>query len=121
MPLALILGNLLANVDRAVGVTFVDDAGEAIETASSEVDVEEMRAVGALAEIHLRKLRSSFASDEDATVGALLIEGEKLDLVAQPVGSGYVLALTLRTPALAAPASAALKRAALEIEREILS
>ena len=121
MPLAYILGNLLADVDGAVGVTFIDDGGEAIETASSELDVEEMRAVGALAEIHLRKLRSSLASDENAAVGALLIEGEKLDLLAQPVGSGYVLVLALRAPALAAPASTALERAGLEIEREVLS
>ena len=121
MRLDHILGNLLADVDRAVGVTLIDDAGEAIETVSAELDAEEMRAVGALAEIHLRKLRSSLTSDEDTTVGALLIEGENLDLLAQPVGSGYVLALALRTPALTTPAATALERAGLEIERAILS
>ena len=47
MPIAYILGNLLAEVGDAAGVVFLDEVGEAIETASLDLSLEEMRTMGA--------------------------------------------------------------------------
>jgi hypothetical protein len=54
MPIAYILGNLLAEVGDAAGVVFLDEVGEAIEIASSDLSLDEMRTTGAITEIHFR-------------------------------------------------------------------
>jgi hypothetical protein len=63
MPIAYILGNLLAEVGDAAGVVFLDEVGEAIEIASSDLSLDEMRTTGAITEIHFRRLREVVAPD----------------------------------------------------------
>ncbi len=79
MPIAYILGNLLGEVGDAAGVVFLDEVGEAIETASSQLSLDEMRTTGAIAEVQFRRLREVVAPDR-LSGGILHIEGEGTNL-----------------------------------------
>ena len=141
MPIAYILGNLLAEVREAAGVVFLDEVGEAIETASSDLSLDEMRTTGAIAEIQLRRLREIVAPDVSLGVpdvasgvpdvpsgvpdvpsgGVLHVEGEGMHLHAVRLKDGFVVVLLQRLPSLSSTARLALQRAGRELEREILT
>ena len=134
MPIAYILGNLLAEVGEAAGVVFLDEVGEAIETASSDVSLDEMRTMGAIAEIHFRRLGDVVALDalsggpdllsggpDVLSGGVLHIEGEGMHLHAVRLKDGFVVVLLQRLPSLSSIARLALQRAGQALEREILT
>ena len=127
MPIAYILGNLLAEVREAAGVVFLDEVGEAIETASSDLSLNEMRTTGAIAEIQLRRLREIVAPDvpsggPDVPSGDVLhVEGEGMHLHAVRLKDGFVVVLLQRLPSLSSTARLALQRAGRDLEREILT
>ena len=120
MPIAYILGNLLAEVGDAAGVVFLDEVGEAIETASSDLSLEEMRTMGAITEIHFRRLRAVVAPDLESG-GVLHIEGEGMHVHAVRLKDGFLVVLLQRLPALSGVARLALERAGRALEREILT
>ena len=120
MPIAYILGNLLAEVGDAAGVVFVDEVGEAIEIASSDLSLDEMRTTGAITEIHFRRLREVVAPDAPSG-GLLHIEGEGMHLHAVRLKDGFLVVLLQRQPSLSGVARLALERAGRALEREILT
>ena len=120
MPIAYILGNLLADVTDAAGVVFLDDAGEAIETASSRLSPDEMREIGALVEIQLRRLQKVLEGDSDAR-GLLHIEGQRMNLHALRIKDCYLLVLIQRQPAISGLGRRALRQAGRALEHEILT
>ena len=127
MPIAYILGNLLGEVRDAAGVVFLDEVGEAIETASSDLSLDEMRTTGAIAEIHFRRLREVVAPEVESggpdllSGGILHIEGEGMHLHAVRLKDGFLVVLLQRLPSLSGVARRALQRAGQELEREILT
>ena len=120
MPIAYILGNLLAEVKNAAGVAFLDDAGEAIETASTDLSPDEMRAAGAIAEIQLRRLTQVIDPETDAG-GFLHVEGERMHLHALRLKDGYLIILVQRQPAISTLARSAIETAGRALEQEILT
>ena len=119
MSITNILGKLLAEVDGALGVTFLDASGETIESAGSELSVEEMRTVGALVEIHMRQV-GDVATEIGGETHLLHIEGEERHLLARRLQGGFLVVLVQRAPALAVSARRGLAGAAAQLEREIL-
>ena len=102
MPFQYILGNLLADLDGAVGALFFDEAGETIDLASSELAPDELRVLGAYLGISLRQLRRALG---DVGVGGprlLHVERSGLHVHAITFPEGYTLAVVQRPPGLAA-------------------
>ena len=121
MPFQYILGNLLADLDGAVGALFFDEAGETIDLASSELAPDELRVLGAYLGISLRQLRRALG---DVGVGGprlLHVERSGLHVHAITFPEGYTLAVVQRPPGLAARTRRGLEAAAAQITREVFS
>jgi hypothetical protein len=119
MPFQYVLANLLADHPDAVGVLFLDGTGETVDFACSEESPYEMQLLGAYLGIHLRQVGSIVASAELGTLRWFHIERERRHLHVAVLPDGYYLVLVQRHPAQIAIARENLRRAAIELAREV--
>lgn len=121
MPFQYILANLLANVEGAVGVLFLDDSGETVDLSCSEYTPYQMRVLGAYLGIYMRQLEKILEGNRLGVPRSIHIEKEALHVYAAPLPDGYYLVLVQRQPAIVAAAQRALETAAYELERHLFA
>ena len=119
MPYEYILANLLAENEKAVGVLFLDDAGETVDLSCVELSPNEMRLLGAYVGIYLRQLQRFLEADEFGEVRYLHIENHGLHIYALPLSDGYFIVLAQRTPSITGTAVRSLERAGVQLMREL--
>ncbi len=118
MSIDSILDRLLAEAGGALAAGLVDDSGEVIETASSGLEGELMRTVGALAQIQLRQLAELVTGGRSEN-GSMLVECEAMNVSARRLRGGFVLVVVSRDTALAAKGGIALRRAGDALAQEL--
>ncbi|MFP3940716.1 MAG: hypothetical protein ACLF0P_10445 [Thermoanaerobaculia bacterium] len=121
MPFQYILANLLANVEGAVGVLFLDDSGETVDLSCSEYTPYQMRVLGAYLGIYMRQLEKILEGNRLGAPRSIHIEKDALHVYAAPLPDGYYLVLVQRQPAVAAAAQRALETAADELEEHLFA
>ena len=119
MPYQYILANLLAQNEGAVGVLFLDDAGETIDVACSEFSPFQMRVVGAYVGIYLRQAHQFLGELGQGAPRWMHIEKEALHVYARPLPDGYYVVLVQRSPALSGRAKRTLDEACEQLGREL--
>ena len=120
MPIGFILADLLARCEQAIGVAFLDESGEAIETVCSDIQPDAVRMAGVLAQIHLRRLALIVASSGERA-GLFHVEGEQRHIHALELKDDYLLLVIQRSPASVGHTQRSLRSAGEQLEREILS
>lgn len=121
MPYQYILANLLARVDGAVGVLFLDDSGETVDLSCSEYTPYQMRVLGAYLGIYMRQLEKVLEGNRLGEPQRIHVQKDALHIYAQPLPEGYYLVLVQRQPALVAAAERALESAAHELEHHLFA
>lgn len=115
------LANLLADADGALAVMFVDETGETVDLACSELTPYDMRIVGAYVGIYLRQFEGVLERVQLSRPKLIQIEKKDFNIFAVPLPDGYFLVLVQRRPAVVALARRALERAREEMTRETFS
>lgn len=121
MPFQYILANLLANSPGAVGVLFLDESGETVDLACSEISPYQMRVIGAYLGIYLRQVEQLAVRAEIGKPQWLHIEKETLNFYAMPLPDGYYAVLVQRQPAVVALAQRNLAEACELLRRELFA
>jgi len=119
MPFQYVLANLLADHPDAVGVLFLDDAGETVDFACTETNPYEMQLLGAYLGIYLRQVSGIVAAADMGEIRWCHIERKNRHLHVTVLPDGYYLVLVQRHPGQVAIARESLRRAAVELEREV--
>jgi hypothetical protein len=119
MPFQYVLANLLADHHDAVGVLFLDDAGETVDFACAEESPYEMQLLGAYLGIYLRQIGNVVESARLGAIRWFHIDRQHRHLHVAVLPEGYYLVLVQRHPAQVAIARERLRRAALELAREV--
>lgn len=114
-----ILGNLLANNDRAVGVLFLDSTGETVDYACSAFTPYQIRVMGAYLGITLRQLDRFLSGNAMGSPWLVHIERQAAHIYAISLPDGYCLALVQHQPGLVAQARQSLVDAADQLRREL--
>lgn len=128
MPFRYILPALLAEVDDAAAVLFLDADGEMIESAVREpgrasttmTRPMDIPMIGAYLGIHLRRTAAVTAGLRLGGPRLVRIGLERLEILAGTLADGYCLALVRWTGPGAGRATRRLLRAAADLERELL-
>lgn len=115
MDFEYILANLMAEVDDAVGVLFLDDSGETVDLASTEESLYQMRVLGAYLGIYMRQIERIAEACSLGDLHLIQIEKGGLHIYAVTLPDDYYLVLVQRRPALVALARRRLERAAVEL------
>lgn len=121
MPYQYILANLLANVDGAVGVLFLDDSGETVDLSCSEYTPYQMRVLGAYLGIYMRQIHKVLEGNRLGEPRMIHVQKDTLHIYAAPLPEGYYLVLVQRQPAVVASAERALESAAKELEQHLFA
>ena len=119
MPLHYILANLVANNDGAIGALFIDDTGETVDLACTDIPPHELRVAGAYLGIYLRNLGRMLVDSELGPPQVMHIHRGGIHIHVMVLPEGYCLALLQRPPALVGQARKTLSAAAEEVRREI--
>ena len=119
MPFQYVLANLLADHPDAVGVLFIDDTGETVDFACSDGSPFEMQLLGAYLGIYLRQVESIVTGADLGSIRWLHVERRKRHLHVTVLPDGYYLVLVQRHPAQVGSARESLRRAAIELAREV--
>lgn len=119
MPLHYILANLLANNPGAVGALFLDDTGETVDLACTDLSPHEVKVAGAYLGIYLRNMGRLLSEGDLGEPQVLHIEKDGLHIQAMALPEGYCLALLLRPPVLAGQARKTLEAAVASVRQEI--
>lgn len=120
MPYQYILANLLAEVDEALGVVFVDEEGETIDVAARNADVD-LRVTGAYLGIYAQRVVSLAEQLDLGRPSVLYIERQGMTLVACILSGGYSLAIVQDGSHGVGRSSRSLLEAASDLEREVLA
>ena len=118
MPFQYILANLLASSTGAVGALLLDDTGETVDMACSELPPFDVKLIGAYLGIYLRSATQILSGTRMGTLRVLHIERDRLHLQIATLPEGYFLALVQRSPAPVAAARGRLLRAAEKLTAE---
>jgi hypothetical protein len=121
MPYQYILANLLAQVEGAVGVLFLDDSGETVDLSCSEHTPYQMRVLGAYLGIYMRQLEKVLEGNRMGGPRMIHVHKDALHIFAHALPEGYYLVLVQRQPAVVATAQRALAGAARELERSLFA
>ena len=119
MPFQYILANLLAEIDDAVGVLFLDDSGETVDLASADFKPYDLRVLGAYLGIYMRQVDRVMDSASLGNPRMIQIERDGLHIYAAALPDGYYLVLVQRSPSVSALARRGLARAAVELENHL--
>lgn len=121
MPFEYVLRDLLARTDQGVGALFLDESGEAVDVACSDLTPTQLRIIGAYLGIYLRQLRRLAELTEVGETQLLHVAQDELSIFAVPLPEDYCLALIQRRPALVAPALRSLEEAREMISAQLFS
>lgn len=121
MPFQTVLSKLLDDAEESIAVLFLDENGEAVDVACSEMNPNDMKIVGAYMSIYLRQVDRVLQTDRFGETGLLHIESPNLHIYARPLPEGYFLVLVQRSPALVGKAKLGLGIAAESLSQEIFS
>ena len=121
MPFQYVLADLLASTDGAIGALLLDDTGETVDLACSELSPGDVQLMGAYLGIYLRDAGRIVQGSSLGSPKLLHIERERLQVQLATLSDGYFLALVQRRPAPVAPARSQLLRAAEQLEAEVFS
>ncbi len=119
MPFQYVLANLLADHPDAVGVLFLDDTGETVDFACAEQSPYEMQLLGAYLGIYLRMVGRIAADADLGRIRWIHVERKNRHLHVTVLPDGYYLVLVQKQPARVATARESLRRAALQLTREV--
>ena len=119
MPFQYVLANLLADHPDAVGVLFLDDTGETVDFACADGSPYEMQLLGAYLGIYLRQVESIVTGADLGSIRWFHVERRKRHLHVTVLPDGYYLVLVQRHPAQVGSARESLRRAAIELAREV--
>ncbi len=114
-----ILGNLLANNERAAGALFLDGAGEAVDYACAAFTPYDMRVLGAYLGIYLRQLERFLSGNDMGSPRLVHIEKKAAHIYAIPLPDGYCVALVQHQPGLVGHARQSLVDAAEQLRSEL--
>ncbi len=121
MPIHYILGNLLAANDGALSVLFLDEMGETIDSACTELSPYQMQVLGAYLGIYLRQMEKLLSEHGLGDPRMLHIEKDALHIHVVALPDGYHLALVQRPPAAVAQARRSLGEAVEQLRQEFFS
>ena len=121
MPFQYVLANLLADHPEAIGVLFLDDAGETVDFACVDDSPYEIQLLGAYLGIYLRQIGQIVENAKLGPVRNLYIERRDRHFHVAVLPDGYCLALVQRQPALVASSRERLNRAAQDIARAVFN
>lgn len=119
MPFQYVLANLLADEPDAVGVLFLDDAGETVDFACADESPYEMQLLGAYLGIYLRQVGKIVSATNLGSLRWFHIERRHRHLHVTVLPDGYYLVLVQKQPARIATARESLRRAAVQLTREV--
>jgi hypothetical protein len=119
MPFQYVLANLLADHPDAVGVLFLDDTGETVDFACAEGSPYEMQLLGAYLGIYLRQVEGIVRTAELGNIRWFHVERRRRHLQVTVLPDGYYLVLVQKHPAQVGAARESLRRAAIELTREV--
>jgi hypothetical protein len=115
MPLSYILSNLLADVEKAEAVIFLDAEGEAIETLSSRLQPYDVKVQGAYQVVHYNQL-----SRQHPGLGRFFYVGDHFSVFTTKVGPEYFLVVITAGDILPGRVIRHLDRARKDIEEKVL-
>jgi hypothetical protein len=121
MPFQYVLANLLAEHQDALGVIFLDDAGETIDLASVEYAPFDLQIIGAYLGIYLRQLGEVTRPAELGSPKFMHFELEKAHLYVTTLPDGYYLAMVQGQPAAVSVARRTMATAADQLRREVFA
>lgn len=121
MQFNVVLDDLMAQNEGAVGVLFLDDSGETVDLACAESNLFQLKVVGAYVGIYLRQAREYLTEAGLGEPEWLHIERDAHHLFVQPLPDGYYLVLVQRAPSMVARARASLAVAAELLSRELFA
>lgn len=121
MPFHYVLANLLAESPDAIGVIFLDDAGETIDLASAEFAPYDLKVIGAYLGIYLRQVGSLCERTALGLPEFVHVEHPEAHLHVKALPDGYYLGLVQRSPTLVAASRRALRSAAALLKREVFT
>lgn len=121
MPYQYILANLLADVDDALGIVFVDDEGEIVDVAVKRSTDIDLKVTGAYLGIYVRRVVSLAKETELGRPEVLFIERPGLAILASVLSGGYSLGVVQDSGRGVGRSARSLRRAAADLEREVLS
>lgn len=121
MPFQYVLANLLAKSEGAVGALLLDDTGETVDIACSELPPFDVKLIGAYLGIYLKHASQILEGSSMGDLRVLHIERDRLHLQIATLPDGYFLALVQRRPAPVAAARGRLLRAAEELRAEVFA
>lgn len=119
MPFQFVLHDLLAEIEGAVAVLFIDDEGETVELVCAGIEPDEARLAGAYLGISLRAVGDMVREHALGEARIVHIERGPLHIFLRPLPEGYFLALLQRRPSLAARTRARLSSAGEKLGRQL--
>ncbi len=119
MPFQYILTRLLADNENAVGALFVDDTGETVDHAATDLTPNDLKVLGAYVGIYLRQVGQYLPEEDFGEPRFVHIESEAMHLFALPLPEGYYLVLAQRTPALVGRSRYLLEAAGSQLVEEL--
>lgn len=120
MPFQYLLTNLLVDVPGAHGAIFLDWEGEAVELVTRQATPYELKLEGAYQGIFLKRLEKVAEQLGSGAVLSLTLVGRHLKVMGQNLRSGYYLLLLMDPSTPLSHASRAMHKTAEALNREIV-
>ncbi len=121
MPYQYILANLLADVDEALGVVFVDEEGETVDIAARQVAGIDLRLTAAYLGIYAQRVVSLTLEHKLGPPSLLFIERRGLTILASTLSGGYCVGVVQGSSRAVGRTIHCLRKAAADLDREVLS
>jgi len=115
MPLSYILSNLLADVEKAEAIIFLDAEGEAIEVLSARLQPYDVKVQGAYQVVHYTQLNKMSPG-----LGRFFYVGEHFSIFTTRVGPEYFLVVITQGGASPGRVLHELDKARRDIEEKVL-
>ncbi len=118
MALQQILGNLIAEVEDAIGAAFVDDGGETVDIVCAGLTPYKMKIIAAYFGIYVKKVLKMSEESLLGTPKVIIVDEGNVRVYVAFLPDEYFLLLIQRRPAIQARAKEALTNAVKEIKEE---
>lgn len=115
MPLSYILSNLLADIEKAEAVVFLDAEGEAIEVLSARLQPYDVKVQGAYQVVHYNQLNRKLPG-----LGRFYFVGGNFSVFTTKVGPEYFLVVITQGGTLPGRVLHQLEKARRDIEEKVL-
>ena len=121
MPFHYILNDLIAEVEGAEAVVFIDEEGEAVAVVTRDLEPGTAQLTGAYLGIALRQLQRTLGDAGLGRPAVIQVGRGPHNLYLATLPEGYFLVLLQRRPAVAGRARARLERAAAGLSEAVFS